>query len=154
MHGIGGIVLALAFIKGTSELTATSWALTDLLQLQSAQSGPERFALHWADALWIAAGIYVAFAMRQKKKSVVYKELGGVVLYGIPAALARARVGPGVAFWAGVGWLLHPLWDVAHEHERDDESKHYVPHFYPMLCMTFDVVMSSYLLRMWWLQGV
>ena len=147
VHGLAGVAIAIGFIKGTSALTLEESAMTNLMGLASAKTARERFALHWADSLWIASSIYVLFAMRQEKRSVLIKEIRGVALYAIPALLGRARAAPGLAFWAGLGWALHPLWDLLH-HEHED-AKGYVPHWYPMVCITFDIVMSAYLFNMW-----
>ena len=151
LHGLGGVALAFGFIKGTRAITATESRLTDALFLSSIKSPNDRFAVHWADSIWMAALVYVLLSLRQDKAHVTWTQVKAMGMYGIPAVLGRMQVSPGPAFWAGLGWLAHPFWDA--QFHNDEDAMHWVPHFYPMMCLTFDVVMSGYLFNMWYHGG-
>ncbi len=94
-----------------------------------------------ADSLIVAALIYVVFALWQADFNWVGIEVGGVFLYGIFYWLGRTKA----FFWIGVGWLLHPFWDVVlHLWGAGAEI---APTWYAIACLTFDFVVGGYILR-------
>jgi hypothetical protein len=104
-----------------------------------APNDPHRFELvSWAIYLFLAAAIYVAFALREA--GWMRLELAGLVVY---TALA----------WCGVrrprllalGWLLHAGWDaILHA----DAPETLVPGWYRWACLGFDVVAAIHLTRL------
>lgn len=124
---LGGLVLALLTIA------STRWQAR-----RFAPSDPHRFELvAWAIYLFLAAAIYVAFALREA--GWMRLELAGLVGY---TALA----------WCGVrrprllalGWLLHAGWDaVVHA----DAPGTLVPDWYRWACLGYDLVAAIHLVR-------
>lgn len=89
----------------------------------------------YAAGLIIAALIYVGFGMRADSYETALAEMLGVLLY-LPFAVL------GVLFsgWLlSLGWALHALWDVL----LHDRSTAFVPHWYPMFCLGFDLLLAA-----------
>ena len=97
--------------------------------------GRERKA--YSNGLLIAAVIYLFFALVPFDAGWLGVEALGVVAYGILVWLGRH-----VSFYfVAVGWLLHPLWDVA-LHLRGP-GRHIVPDWYAIACVSFDVLLAA-----------
>jgi hypothetical protein len=94
----------------------------------------------YAAALVLAALIYVVFAAAGGAgRPGIALEIAGLALFGALAA-AGLRFVPALA---GLGWLLHAGWDVAlHTPGRGE----YAPHWYPMLCLGFDLLVGVFVL--------
>ena len=94
-----------------------------------------------ASGLVIAALIYVGFAaVGGAPVSWLAIELLGVGAYGLLAWLGW-RVAP---VWLAIGWGAHVFWDVAiHSHGT---GASFTPHWYPPVCLGFDVAMAATLL--------
>lgn len=90
--------------------------------------------------LLVAAVIYVAFAMGAMEREWLLIELGGVALFGV-FVLLGFRHSPK---WLAAGWALHVLWDVP-LHTATDVA--FVPGWYPLLCVGFDLVIAAYAWR-------
>lgn len=92
----------------------------------------------WAFALVLAAMIYVAFAAWGKHWNWLPTELAGLLLYGLVAYLAW-RYSP---WWLVLGWLAHVAWDIGW---HAGGYPGFVPHWYPGLCIGFDICVAGYL---------
>jgi hypothetical protein len=90
--------------------------------------------------LVIATGYYLALAAIHGASSAwLGVEALGVVLYGVFAWLGVRRS----LWWLAVGWLTHPIWDVAlHLAGRGRE---FTPAWYPIQCVSFDLVVAAYI---------
>ncbi len=124
---LGGLILALLSI------VSTRWQGRRL-----APNDPRRFELvSWAICLFLAAAIYVAFALREA--GWMRLELAGLVGYTALAwyGVRRPRL-------LALGWLLHAGWD-AILHAGAPETL--VPGWYRWACLGFDVVAAIYLER-------
>ncbi len=123
----GGLVLALLTIA------AVRWQAR-----RFGASDPRRFELvAWAIYLFLAAAIYVGFALREAGWMTL--ELAGLVGYGALAWLGVRR--PRLL---ALGWLLHAGWDaVLHA----DAPETLVPSWYRWACLGFDVVAALHLSR-------
>jgi len=100
---------------------------------------PNYEARAWAILLWIAALIYIGFAMFNGATTGWARvEVGGVVGFGVVAALGwRWPVA------VGLGWLAHAMWDVL---VHPGGLPGYVPSWYPPVCLGFDVVVGGALI--------
>ncbi len=87
-----------------------------------------------------AAAVYLIFALRGEAGAWVGVEAAGVAAYGFIAYLGASRS----AWWLAAGWLAHVAWDVA-LHTTD--ATLFVPAFYPMVCVSYDVIVAVYILR-------
>lgn len=96
----------------------------------------------YAAALIVAAAIYAAFSMNAGPGEWVLLELAGVVLFGVLAVLGFRK---SMAILAS-GWTLHVGWDIVHQ---VTDSADFVPAWYPMLCVAFDVVIGIHLFLGW-----
>ena len=87
--------------------------------------------------------IYAFFALQAGEQAVGIKEM----IYGVPfvvAGLAFAFVSVRQsAVVVGVFWLLHGLYDLAHDQFIINTG---VPGWYPIFCFAVDAVIGSYLL--------
>ncbi len=92
----------------------------------------------WIVGLFVAASVYVAFALaRSAPPLAVAFEVGGVVLFtGLAGLGLRDRR------WLGAAWLLHPVWDWMHH----PGGFAYGPEWYAWACLAFDVVVGLSLL--------
>lgn len=95
----------------------------------------------WARALFVAAAIYVGFALvADAPTHWIVVEVGGLVLFAA-LALLGLRYSPWVLAGA---WLAHIAWDIG-LHSQDTV---YVPLWYPRACIGFDLVVSAYIVVM------
>jgi len=93
----------------------------------------------WRQGLILAALVYVGFALcLGGTGNWIGIELGGVVLYGVIAYMAKGRRYAILA----LGWGLHILWDVL-LHSGGHPT--YVPHWYPGVCIGFDIAIALYI---------
>lgn len=101
------------------------------------QRSPRGERLQWAVGLWVAAWIYVGFAvLGQSGWGWLGIELVGVALYGVLAWTGRSR-----SAWLAAGWALHVLWDVF---LHGGHGTAFVPGWYPPACLGFDVAVAAY----------
>lgn len=91
-----------------------------------------------ANALIIAAIIYVIFAFIWGNATWWLIEIIGVPIYGA-FAWASLRYSPN---WLAVGWLLHPIWDVSLH--LLGPGNMIAPHWYATACITFDILIAGY----------
>ena len=89
----------------------------------------------------LAAVIYIGFALAWGDMRWLFIEIAGVAIYGGFFLLANKQS----RYWLAVGWLLHPVWDIAlHLH---GPGEHIVPLWYALACLSFDAIVAAYLLR-------
>ena len=106
-----------------------------------ASRSQERMPRLFADALVVAAFIYVAFAMASMESAWLAVEIGGLfifvgfVLLGLKRSLS----------WLWLGWAIHILWD-AGVHMMVEAA--FVPAWYPAVCIGFDAVVAYHVYRM------
>ncbi len=87
-------------------------------------------------ALGVAGGVYVGFAFTGADSDQRRIQWIAVVSF-----LALGAMGIGVSAWLlVVGWLLHAAYDAWHHAGRRGD---WVPHDYPMLCLSYDVVLAA-----------
>lgn len=104
--------------------------------------GKRKYSLHyqgvmWANALILAAAIYVVFALFGQAWDWLPIELIGVGLYAVPALLARKKT----KWWLVLGWTMHVAWDVF---LHSSDSTAFVPHWYAGVCIGFDLAVAAY----------
>ncbi|WP_457654686.1 DUF6010 family protein [Rhodocaloribacter sp.] len=87
-----------------------------------------------------AAAVYLVFALRGRAGVWVGVEAAGVAAYGLVAWLGATRS----AWWLAAGWLAHVAWDVA---LHATGATPFVPAFYPMFCVSYDVLVAVYIIR-------
>lgn len=122
-------------------MSTAAWFVAGLLAgawyLQFAQRGHvgrERKA--YTNGLLIAGMVYVLFALVWGDARWV-----GIEVLGVAACAVLVWLGRHHHFlWVGLGWLLHPLWDVA-LHLRGPGA-HVVPAWYAVACVSFDVLLA------------
>lgn len=92
-----------------------------------------------SSGLVIAAIIYIFFAFFWGDAYWIGIETLGVLFYS-----AFYFLGKRLDFrWLGVGWLLHPIWDVVlHLYGGGNVV---APEWYAVACLTFDFVVASYI---------
>lgn len=90
-------------------------------------------------SLITAALIYVGFAFIWGSWQWVIIELMGVVIYGSCYLFTKKLS----VFILPLGWLLHPVWDIAVHYSGP--GNHIAPHWYTIACLSFDVLVASYL---------
>src|SRR3712207_1542073 len=89
--------------------------------------------------LFIAAGVYIVFAVRAGESTLwVVGELVGVAVFG-GAALLGLR---GSLWWIVAGWSLHPIWDVGLHYLGPGRS--FAPETYTIACLSFDLLVAAY----------
>lgn len=108
--------------------------LTVFIWQQYSRQQAERW---YAAALIIAALIYVGFALAWEP-TAIWLELGGVFLY-TAFALLGLRYSP---WFLALGWLAHVGWDIG---VHGDHTA-YVPSWYPLLCLVYDLVIAAYII--------
>ena len=101
--------------------------------------GPRGARRMLAAGLVIAAVIYLGFAAWAGTARWLALESAGVLLFGVPAWLGLRRT----RFWLAAGWALHPVWDLW---LHGSPGAAFVPSWYPVLCVGFDLVVALYLL--------
>lgn len=89
----------------------------------------------YSTTLVVVSFIYVAFAMAAMEDTWLVVEIGGVLLFAGVAFLGRRRS----PWWLAVGWFAHIVWDVALHIALD---VHFVPLWYPVACIGFDLVVG------------
>ena len=92
----------------------------------------------YALALVIAALIYVGFAARDVTYGWMALELTGVLIFMLAAVLGVKTS----AWFLALGWAAHAAWDVM-LHKLLDVA--FVPDWYPVLCVGFDLLLAGYL---------
>ena len=89
-------------------------------------------------ALFIAALIYVLFALTSRNELYIATEVVGLLFF-----LLLIWLGYKYSFWfVALGWLLHVLWDLG---LHPEQTVPYVPQWYAWLCVGFDAVLALYL---------
>lgn len=125
---LGGLVLALLSIASTRSLGR-----------RLVPNDSRRFELaSWAFYLFLAAAIYVVFALREA--GWMRLELAGLVGYTALAwfGVRRPRL-------LALGWLLHAGWDaIVHA----DAPGTLVPDWYRWACLGYDFVAAVHLARL------
>lgn len=98
----------------------------------------ERILRLWARALFVAAAIYVGFALTADAPTFwIFVEVVGLALFA-----ALAILGIRYCPWVLAGaWLVHIAWDMG-LHSQDPS---FVPLWYPRACIGFDLVVSAYI---------
>lgn len=92
----------------------------------------------YAQALVIAALIYVGFAAREVTFGWMALELTGLAMFTLAAVL-----GVKTSTWMlALGWGVHAAWDVM-LHKLTDVA--FVPHWYPAVCVGFDLLLAAYI---------
>ena len=115
-----GVVLALLFI---------AFART---------RGPRREPFIYSIGLIVAALLYVAFSFSVATTQWFMIELIGLVTFTLIAVL-----GLRVSLWfLAFGWAFHVSWDVLLHLVRDQP---FVPNWYPVACISFDLVVADYI---------
>lgn len=95
--------------------------------------------------LGFAAGVYPGFAQTGAQKESpgspdgVETRLQWVVALGF-AVIAVVGVALS-AWWLAAGWTLHAAWDARHHGGRRGD---WVPHGYPMVCFSYDLVLAAF----------
>lgn len=87
--------------------------------------------------LMVAALVYPLCAVGAQPLSQLGVEVTGVALF-LLFALLGVRASP---WFLSLGWAAHAVWDLAIPASRDAS---YLPAWYPMLCLGFDVVVAGY----------
>lgn len=96
----------------------------------------------YAVGLIVAALIYVGFGLFSGSLGWIALELIGVAVFSFFALLSIRFSG----WFLSAGWALHILWDVV----LHDGSTNFVPDWYRMLCLGFDLLIAFYsALRVW-----
>lgn len=91
----------------------------------------------YSAGLILAALIYVGFGMFSDALGWKLTEFGGVLIYGFFAVSGLRFSG----WFLSIGWALHVLWDVVlHGYSTD-----FVPFWYQMLCLGFDLLLAGYI---------
>ena len=90
--------------------------------------------------LFIAAGIYIVFALRAGESALwVVVETVGVAIFGGMALLGLR----GSLWWIGAAWALHPLWDVVLHYLGP--GRPFAPETYTIACLSFDLLVAAYI---------
>lgn len=87
--------------------------------------------------LLVAALVYPLCGVGAQPLSQLGVEATGVALF-LVFALLGVRASP---WFLALGWGAHAVWDIAIPASRDAS---YLPTWYPMLCLGFDVVVAGY----------
>lgn len=98
------------------------------------------FKTNMAIGLFVAALIYVGFALAWGNAQWVAIEALGLPIYGGMAWLGL-RKSP---IWLGVGWLLHMPWDMFVHYIGP--GFHLAPVWYMFACFSFDLIVGVYLI--------
>jgi hypothetical protein len=90
--------------------------------------------------LFIAAGIYIVFALRAGESALwVVVETVGVAIFGGMALLGLS----GSLWWIVAAWALHPLWDVVLHYLGP--GRPFAPETYTIACLSFDWLVAAYI---------
>lgn len=90
-------------------------------------------------SLVVTAICYVVFALIWGDTTWLFVELSGVVIYGFFYLLSTRFS----LYWLSVGWLLHPVWDVAIH--LQGPGSHIAPAWWSVACISFDAAVAVYL---------
>lgn len=93
-----------------------------------------------AIALVIAAMIYVGFAIMWGDVTWLVIELAGLPIYGI---FAWRAIRYSQYYLLGIGWMLHPLWDVVLH--LMGPGNIIAPEWYAIGCISFDLLVAGYI---------
>ena len=104
---------------------------------------PKKDHAFWRMGLLIAALIYVGFAVFGQSWGHLPMELIGVVLYGAFVWLSKKYE----LYWLALGWGLHICWDIF---LHTGTGTAFVPHWYPGICLGFDIVIAVYIVWVFW----
>ena len=92
--------------------------------------------------LVVTAMIYVVMAfLADASDTAIVLESAGVLFFGVFVLVSVTHH----ARWLGIGWLLHPLWDLA-LHAPFGWWSH-APEWYVWACVVFDIVVGLTILR-------
>ena len=122
-------------------LTTVAWLVLGLLGgaallAYSKRDGRARKKV-LANALVIAAAIYVIFALASGSGVWTLYELVGVAIFLVFARLGVSRS----PSWLALGWALHPLWDAGlHLHGH---GASFAPEWYVVACISFDLLVAA-----------
>lgn len=96
-----------------------------------------------AALLFTTAGIYLGFGITDGRRGPQAAEFVGFLAYGA-LGLAGLWITP---LALAAGWLLHPLWDLAHHGGllRADVREWVIP-----FCLVYDVLVGVAVLAWWW----
>lgn len=100
---------------------------------------PNKVMSVWRTGIVIAAIIYVGFVIQKGAWDFLYMELIGVGIYSILAWLSLKYNN----YWLALAWALHIAWDML---LHDAVSTSYVPVWYPVSCIGFDIMIACYVL--------
>jgi hypothetical protein len=109
-----------------------------VLILLARRLSPKHELRLYAIALIIAALIYVGFTARGATLSWLVLELTGLMVFTLLALLGLKISALMLAF----AWALHAAWDVL-LHKLFDVA--FVPDWYPLTCLSFDLLLAGYL---------
>ncbi len=90
----------------------------------------------YAVGLIVASLLYVGFGFFSDSLSWILTEFGGLLFFAVFAFLSFRFSG----WFLSAGWALHILWDVV----LHDHSTGFVPDWYRMLCLGFDLLIAGY----------
>ena len=89
--------------------------------------------------LFVAAGLYVVFALRAGEGTTwIAIEVVGVAVFGGMGVVGLF----GRMWWIVAGWALHPLWDVGLHYLGP--GRPFAPETYTMACLSFDLLVAAY----------
>ena len=94
----------------------------------------------YALSLFVAALIYVVFTARGATNAWLALEVAGLLVFTLLALLGLKVSALLLAF----AWALHAAWDVL-LHKLLTAA--FVPDWYPLTCLSFDLVLAIYLVR-------
>ena len=90
-------------------------------------------------ALFVAAGLYVVFALRAGEGTTwIVIEVVGVAVFGGMGVVGLF----GRMWWIVAGWALHPLWDVGLHYLGP--GRPFAPETYTIACLSFDLLVAAY----------
>ena len=98
----------------------------------------KRERTNYAIALIIAALIYVGFSFLASDPRWILIELAGLAIYFIFALLGLRYS----AWFLAIGWAAHIAWDMG---LHTSPAISFVPEWYPLLCVAYDVVIAGYI---------
>jgi len=103
---------------------------------------PERAREYYILGLIVASMIYVVMAfLGDASDTAIIVEAVGVLVFGVFVLLSVTHH----AWWLGIGWLLHPVWDLAFHAPLGPWA--HAPEWYVAACLAFDVVVGVAILR-------
>jgi len=103
---------------------------------------PKRAREYYVLGLVVTAMIYVVMAfLGGGSTNAIIMESLGVLVFGGFVLLSVIRDPK----WLGIGWLMHPLWDLAF-HAPFGSWTH-APEWYVWACVSFDIVVGLAILR-------